>query len=127
MNRKWINSTVIFLTFLATQASALASVKVGVPLALTGSIAELAVDMKSGAELAASQINEQGGVLQKDYELVFADSACNPDKSVQEVSRLIEDENVIALVGPVCSGTTLRQAKSVSIPAGVVTLSGASA
>jgi branched-chain amino acid transport system substrate-binding protein len=42
------------------------------------------------------------------------------------VRQLIQS-GVVALVGPVCSGVTLRQARSVSIPAGVVTLSVASA
>lgn len=104
-----------------------AEIKVGAPLSLTGSVAELTIDMKSAAELAVKQVNEQGGVLDQPYKLVFADSACNPDKAVDVITQLIEDNQISALVGPVCSGATLRQARSVSIPAGVVTLSFASA
>ncbi len=104
-----------------------ADIKIGAPIALSGSVATLAADMKKGAELAVKQINEQGGVLGQNYELVFGDSACNPDKAVEVVTQLIRNDNVSALIGPVCSGATLRQARSVSIPAGVVTLSFASA
>lgn len=104
-----------------------AEIKVGAPFALSGSIAELAADMKGGAVLAARHVNEQGGVLGQAYELLFEDSACNPDKAVKVVTQLIQDKNVSAIIGPVCSAATLRQAQSVSIPAGVVTLSVASA
>lgn len=107
--------------------TASAEVKVGAPLALSGSVAELAADMKAGITLAMQHVNDQGGVLEQDYQILFEDSACNPDAAVDAVTRLIEEHEVSALVGPVCSGATLRQARSVSIPAGVVTLSVASA
>lgn len=104
-----------------------AEIKIGVPLALSGSVAELAADMKSGVELAMQHVNAQGGVLGQDYKMLFEDSACNPDTAVDVITRLIEEHEVSALVGPVCSGATLRQARSVSIPAGVATLSMSSA
>jgi branched-chain amino acid transport system substrate-binding protein len=65
-------------------------------------------------------------VLGDTVRLVFADTACDADKGVEAVRQLIQS-GVVALVGPVCSGVTLRQARSVSIPAGVVSLSVASA
>lgn len=108
-------------------ASAHADITVGAPFDLTGPVGELAKAMRQGAELAMNQVNQQGGVLGQTYRLEFADTACNPDKSVAVVRRLIDTNGAIALVGPVCSGVTLRQARSVAIPAGVVTLSVASA
>jgi len=104
-----------------------AEIKVGVPLPLTGSISELAAVMKQGTVLAAKQINEQGGVLGQPYSLVFEDDACNPDTAVDVVTRLIKEVEVSAIIGSVCSGVTLRHTRSVSIPAGVVTLSSGSA
>lgn len=103
-----------------------AEIKVGAPFPLTGSIAELAISMKQGAVLAAKHINEQGGVLNQPYTLVFEDDGCNPDKAVEVVSRLIKEVGVSAIIGSVCSGVTLRHTRSVSIPAGVVTLSAGS-
>ena len=116
-----------FLLVATLSTKANAEIKIGAPFALSGSVAGLAAEMKKGAALAAKHVNDQGGVLDQPYTLVFEDSACNPDKAVDAVTRLIEQEKVSALVGPVCSGATLRQARSVSIPAGVVTLSVASA
>ena len=103
-----------------------ADVVVGAPFALSGPVAEQVQIMRRGAELAAQQVNSQGGVLGQRYQLVFADTACDAEKGVEAVRQLIQS-GAVALVGPVCSGVTLRQARSVAIPAGIVTLSVASA
>lgn len=106
--------------------TARADITVGAPFALSGPVAEQAKAMRQAAELAMQQVNSQGGVLGSSYRLLFADTGCDADKGVEAVRQLIQS-GVVALVGPVCSGVTLRQARSVSIPAGVVTLSVASA
>ena len=103
-----------------------ADIRVGAPLALSGSVASQAQDMRTGAELAMAQVNQQGGVLGDTYRLQFTDTACDPDKGVDAVRQLIQ-AGAVAMVGPVCSGVTLRVARSVTIPAGVVLLSVASA
>jgi branched-chain amino acid transport system substrate-binding protein len=100
---------------------------VGAPFPFTGPIAEHAKGMRQAAEMAVNQVNQQGGVLGKTYKLEFLDTACDPNKAADVVKNLIENTGAIALVGSVCSGETLRQTRSVSIPAGVVTLSVASA
>ena len=125
--QQWRVISSLLITILFSSTHIQADIKIGAPFALSGSIAELAEDMKGGAVLAARHINEQGGVLGQNYQLLFEDSACNPDQAVDVVTRLIQEKNVSAIIGPVCSGATLRQAQSVSIPAGVVTLSVASA
>lgn len=107
--------------------SAHADILVGAPFALSGPISEFAKGMRQAAEVAMNQVNQQGGVLGKAYRLEFIDTSCDPDKAADAVRNFVENPNVVALVGPVCSGETLRQTRSVSIPAGVVTLSVASA
>jgi len=127
MKKHLLLKVVGLLLLVSWSFSARAEIKVGAPFALTGSISELAKGMQAGAALAMKQVNEQGGVLDQEYKLIFADSACDPSKAVDVVTHLIEEVGVSALVGPICSGATLRQARSVSIPAGVVTLAVASA
>jgi len=107
--------------------SAHADIVVGAPFALSGPISEFAKGMRQAAEVAMNHVNQQGGVLNKTYRLEFVDTACDPDKAADAVRNFVENPNVVALVGSVCSGETLRQTRSVSIPAGVVTLSVASA
>lgn len=106
--------------------AAVADITVGAPFALSGPVAEQALAMRQGAELAVQQVNQQGGLLGKTYRLDFADTGCDPDKGVEVVRRLVQS-GVPALVGPVCSGVTMRVARSVTIPAGVTVLSVASA
>ncbi|MBL8328365.1 MAG: ABC transporter substrate-binding protein [Rubrivivax sp.] len=103
-----------------------AEIVVGAPLALSGPVGEQAKAMRQGAELAMQQVNQQGGVLGKPYRLNVVDTACDADKGVEAVRQLVQ-AGVVALVGPVCSGVTMRVARSVTIPAGLTLLSVASA
>ncbi|MEO1552214.1 MAG: ABC transporter substrate-binding protein, partial [Pseudomonadota bacterium] len=108
---------------LALGTSAFADVKIGNPMAVTGPIPDLVAPMVEAVNLAATHVNEQGGVLGEPYVVVSADSACDPAAAVDAVTKLINVDQVSAILGPVCSGATIAQATSVSVPAGVVTLS----
>ena len=109
---------------LATTA-AFADVNVGNPMALTGPIPDLVAPMAQAVDLAASHVNAQGGMFAdgQSYNIIRADSACDPVAAVDAVTKLINVSGVSAIIGPVCSGATIAQAESVSMPAGVVTLS----
>ena len=102
-----------------------ADVKIGNPMALTGPIPDLVAPMTEAIDLAVTHINDQGGLFAggEKFEVVRADSACDPVAAVDAVTKLINVNGVSAILGPVCSGATIAQAESVSIPAGVVTLS----
>ncbi len=110
---------------LAMTAAAQADVTVGNPMALTGPIPDLVAPMAKAVDLAAKNINEQGGLFAggEKFVIVRADSACDPVAAVDAVTKLVNVSSVSALIGPVCSGATIAQAESVSVPAGVVTLS----
>lgn len=117
-------------TLLATTATlaataALAEVNIGNPMAMTGPIPDLVAPIAAAVDLAAQNVNDQGGMFEggEAFNIVRADSACDPTAAVDAVTKLINVNNVSAIVGPVCSGATIAQAESVSIPAGVVTLS----
>lgn len=109
----------------ALATSAFAEVKVGNPMGLTGPIPDLVAPMAKAVDLAAKHVNEQGGMFADGQEYIIerADSACDPVAAVDAVTKLINVSLVSAIIGPVCSGATIAQAESVSIPAGVVTLS----
>lgn len=124
--KKLIQSLFLAVTLLVG-LNAHADIVIGAPFALSGPISEFAKGMRQAAEVAMNQVNQQGGVLGKTYRLDFVDTACNPDKAADAVRTLIENPDLVALVGSVCSGETLRQTRSISIPASVVTLSVASA
>ena len=101
-----------------------ADVKVGSAGGVTGPIAELVVPILAARNLAASHVNEQGGLLGGDtYQLVQGDSQCDPKAAVDAGAKLVNVEQVVAVIGPSCSGATNGMAQSVTIPAGVVMLS----
>ena len=110
-------------TLLAT--SAMADVNIGNPMAMTGPIPDLNAPIAAAVDLAAANVNEQGGMFAdgEAFNVIRADSACDPTAAVDAVTKLINVNGVTAIVGPVCSGAAIAQAESVSIPAGVVTLS----
>ena len=121
------------LTILAAGAALLAAgsaavtaadVKVGSAAGITGPIEGLVPPILAGRNLAATHVNEQGGILGGGtYQLVAGDSQCNPKAAVDAGTKLVNVEQVVAVIGPSCSGATNGMAQSVTIPAGVAMLS----
>lgn len=111
-------------TFAMHTAAAADDITVGSAAAVTGPIAELVVDIVAARNLAASHVNEQGGLLDGDtYRLVPGDSQCDPKAAVDTGTKLVNIEQAVMVIGPNCSGATNGMAQSVTIPAGVVMLS----
>jgi len=106
-------------------SAAQADVVIGNPMAQTGPIPDLVAPMVQAVDLAAEHVNAQGGMFAagEKFTIARADSQCDGVAAVDAVTKLINISMVTAIVGPVCSGATIAQAESVSIPAGVVTLS----
>ncbi len=105
-------------------AALAADVRVGSAAGITGPIEGLVPPILAGRNLAAAHVNEQGGILGGgSYVLVPGDSQCNPKAAVDAGTKLVNVEQVAAVIGPSCSGATNGMAQSVTIPAGVVMLS----
>jgi branched-chain amino acid transport system substrate-binding protein len=100
-----------------------AEINVGSVAGVTGPIAELVAPIVAGRNLAAEHVNAQGGLLGGDsLNLVLADSACDPKAGVDAGGKVVNVE-VVAVVGASCSGATNGMVQSVTIPAGVVSVS----
>ncbi len=109
---------------IATAPALAGEIKVGSAGGVTGPIAELVAAIVKGRELAAEDVNANGGLLNGDtLKLVLADSACDPKAAVDAGGKLVNVEQVVAIVGPSCSGATNGMVSSVTIPAGVTVLS----
>lgn len=84
------------------------TVKIGMVLPLTGPAALYGEQTRSGAELAAEMINEEGGILDgKEIELVFEDDEASPEKGVSAVEKLMQVEKVDAIGGGVNSSVSM--------------------
>jgi branched-chain amino acid transport system substrate-binding protein len=86
------------------------TVKIGALLTLTGSMSVTGQDMKDATEYAAEMINAQGGIKSlggAKVQIVYGDSQAKPNMAVSETERLIEKENVVAIVDQYPSATTI--------------------
>ena len=125
MNTRMLAAAAAGVLVAAGHSSVLAAdVRVGSAAGVTGPIAELVVPLVEVRNLAASHVNEQGGILGGGtYELVVADTQCDAKAAVDAGNKLVNIEQVVAIIGPNCSGATNGLVQSVTIPAGVVVMS----
>lgn len=66
------------------------------------------IGSERSAELAAEEINEDGGIRDEDIEVVSANTRSDPSTAQDEASRLINQENVDLLVGTFSSEVSLN-------------------
>ena len=101
-----------------------ATVKIGELQGFTGPIESMIPAMSGGANLAVTEVNASGKYLYGTIVVVQGDSKCiDADAAVAEGERLINDENVMAIMGPNCSGVTGAFVSNVGMPNGVVNIS----
>jgi branched-chain amino acid transport system substrate-binding protein len=116
--------TVAALAALAAAPALAGEIKVGSVAGVTGPIAELVAPIVGGRNLAAEHINAQGGLLAGDtLVLMLADSQCDPKAGVDAGNKVVNVEQVVAIVGASCSGATNGMVQSVTIPAGIPSVS----
>jgi branched-chain amino acid transport system substrate-binding protein len=75
-------------------------VRIGVVFSQTAGAAVYGEAQRAAAELAAEEINDAGDVQ---IELVIEDDASDPSQGITAYERLIQQENVSALIGPTLS------------------------
>jgi branched-chain amino acid transport system substrate-binding protein len=81
--------------------------KMGGITSVTGAGASVGRSSTEAWKLAIDAINAGGGILGKQVEFVLADTMTDPTHGVSEARRLIENEKIQALVGPVTSQETI--------------------
>ncbi|MCP4897036.1 MAG: ABC transporter substrate-binding protein [bacterium] len=99
------------------------ALRIGLLLDYEGGLGHLGVPAEEGALFAVEMINAAGGVGGRDVELVIADGATDPAVSVDEARRLVDEENVSAIFGPLSSAAALVVAGEVTIEAKVPIIS----
>ncbi|MDX1467209.1 MAG: ABC transporter substrate-binding protein [Halomonas sp.] len=128
MMKKRVLATAVAATTLALSGMAQAEVKVGFLGGFTGGIESLTPPIFDGAQLAVSQVNEQGGLL-GGQELVMptGDTTCSDASAASNAAdRMVNTEQVTAIVGALCTGATIAAANNAAIPGGVTMVSPAS-
>jgi len=95
-----------FSVFPCADTFASESIKVGIVLPLTGAQAKFGEIEKRSFEMAAEEINGQGGVNGKKLELLFEDDTGRPDVGRAAIEKLISRDKVPVLTGGYSSSVT---------------------
>ena len=90
----------------------------GQSAAFEGPAQELGLNMRLGIQAAFAEANANGGVHGRKLELVSYNDSYEPEASIANTVRLIEDDNVFALIGEVGTPTS-RSATPIASLAGV--------
>lgn len=96
---------VSFVLCLAVTGVSAETIKLGVAGPHSGDLAPYGIPTMRAAQLVVKQINEQGGVLGKQVELLIQDDQCNPNIATNVATRLVSDGAHVVL-GHICSGAT---------------------
>ena len=83
------------------------SYKVGATFAITGRSSWLGEPERNTAMMIAEKINAAGGINGHLLELIIEDTVGDATKTVNAVNKLIEKDQVLAIIGPSRSGCTM--------------------
>lgn len=83
-------------------------IKIGAIFSVTGPASFLGAPEAKTARMLVDKINAAGGVNGQKLELVLKDSGGSPEKAVSFAKQLIEEEKVLAIIGPSTSGETMQ-------------------
>jgi len=100
----------VFLVLLVSSfvfAQAKESIKIGAIVAATGPASFLGDPELKTLQHYIKQINKNGGVNGAMIELIHYDTAANPKKAVTFTKRLINQDEVVAIIGPSTTGETM--------------------
>ncbi|MBF0527033.1 MAG: ABC transporter substrate-binding protein [Deltaproteobacteria bacterium] len=79
----------------------------GMSTALTGPAAVIGLEMKTGVETALHEINQTGGIRGRRLRLIAIDDGYEPSRTAPNMRRLINVENVLAIIGNVGTPTAV--------------------
>jgi len=78
-------------------------VKVGAVLPFSGGLELFGNQAKLGLDLAVKEINAAGGILGQPLEVLYEDNKTDPKTSVERTTKVIQRDEVMAVVGPITS------------------------
>jgi len=82
-------------------------IKIGVVAPQTGAVAAYGEGARDGALLAFEKINAAGGINGKKIEPIVEDNKGDQAETTNVINKLISKDKVVAIVGPVISGTSI--------------------
>ena len=105
-------------------AAAQTEIRVGIAGPLSGSSLNAGEQQEVGAQKAFEHLNAKGGLLGKEIVVISVDDACEP-RQAKAVARQLVQEEVVFVVGHLCSACSLAASK-IYEEAGIVMITPAS-
>ena len=103
----WMLLTCAIVTVFAGSALAEEVYKIGGIFSVTGRASFLGDPEKKSMEMMIDALNAAGGVDGRKLEAVIYDTEGDPTKAVMGISKLLNKDNVLAIIGPSTTPTTL--------------------
>lgn len=110
---------------LSAPVNAEETISMGAILPLTGANATAGEEMRRGAVLAVEQVNANGGVLGKKFNLIIEDSGNNVTTALTATRKLVDVDKVPVVTGEFSSSITLPMAQYI-VKQGMIHLNEAS-
>jgi branched-chain amino acid transport system substrate-binding protein len=111
MKTQWVKMLCIVTLVLVMVSSAYSQetkpVKVGALFAVTGGASFLGAPEAKTAEMFVKKLNDAGGINGQKVVLIIKDTGGKPENAVSMTKQLIEEEQVVAIIGPSTSGETM--------------------
>jgi len=101
-------------------------IKIGAVFAVTGPAAYLGAPEDRTARMVVDEINKDGGILGRPVQLIVKDTGASSEKAISFAKQLIDEDNVVAIIGPTTSGESMA-IKDICQKSGVPLISCASA
>jgi len=91
----------------AKGSSTTGDIKIGVVLPLTGPNSSFGKSGQNGIKLLEDQVNKDGGINGRKIKFLFEDDEGKSDTATTVGTKLISNDNVVAIVGPLTSGSCI--------------------
>ncbi len=91
----------------AFAADAPEPIKIGAVFAVTGKASWLGEPERNTAKMIEAEVNAAGGINGRPIEVIVEDDAGVEPNTVNAVKKLVTKDNVVAIIGPTTTGTTL--------------------
>jgi branched-chain amino acid transport system substrate-binding protein len=99
--------TAILTLSISGMALAAPPIKIGALFAVTGPASFLGEPERNTAQMVIDEINKAGGIKGRMLKLISYDTQGDATKAVQAATRLIKEDNVVAIIGPSTTGDSM--------------------
>ncbi len=82
-------------------------IKIAGIFALSGTHAHIGTSQRDAVMLAIDEVNQHGGINGRMLEMVMADTESNPTQAVMALKKVLEAQDVVAIIGPTSTGAAM--------------------